>query len=436
MKSAFFAILVLGCCFAGNLLAADLTGTVQREDGSPMPKATVLIYTAGPKTGTSIVCPSCYPDCTKRAQTDTEGKFRIESLDPKLVFNILVVAAGFKGEFVSKVDPTNGPVTATMKALDAKTMSSKSRVAGIVLDGDGKPVAGATISPEGIRRGSITHWGGTDKYVEPLACTDEKGFFLLPCTDEVDEVHAVADGRGLAKRWVTLAAGKDHVIRMAEGVAVKGRLTHEGKPLKDVVVAMVTSDRTCGNFLRDFESVTDKDGAFLILNVTPEYEYALFAKMESLGNRGALKPRKLRVEGKDKVLEVGELKTTRANLIVGRVVLTDGKPVPEGTRMFLGREGAWDHTELPVKSDGSFEFSGLADESVGLSLRVKGYKFSKRNPSLDWLNGGIVGRVEADILDLVLEMEPGEWRPNREEDDCPEGTDRQPRDKPLRGVKS
>jgi len=115
-------------------------------------------------------------------------------------------------------------------------------------------------------------------------------------------------------------------------------------------------------------------------------------------------------------------------------VLSDGKPVPAKTRLFLGREQAWDHTEAEVGEDGRFEFKDVPAESVSLSVRVKGYKFSKRNPSLDWMNGGIVGRVTGDIPDLTLLMEPGTWRYNGEEGESPDG-ERQPRDKPLRGAK-
>src|SRR5690348_5167557 len=70
----------------------DLTGVVKDSDGQPLPQASVFIYTAGPKIGTGILCPSCYADCRKRATTDAEGRFKIESLDPNLLFRILVVA--------------------------------------------------------------------------------------------------------------------------------------------------------------------------------------------------------------------------------------------------------------------------------------------------------------------------------------------------------
>jgi len=115
---------------------------------------------------------------------------------------------------------------------------------------------------------------------------------------------------------------------------------------------------------------------------------------------------------------------------------SDGMPVPPGTRLFLGREKASDHTEALLDEAGRFEFKNVPAESVGLSVRIKGYKFSKRNPSLDWLNGSIIGRVDGDLTDLTFLMEPGQWRFNGpEEEDLPPGADRQPREKPLRGAK-
>jgi protocatechuate 3,4-dioxygenase beta subunit len=66
----------------------DLTGVVKDEDGKGLGGATVFIYTAGPKEGAGILCPSCYADCRKRTTTDDAGHFKIESLDPSLLFRI------------------------------------------------------------------------------------------------------------------------------------------------------------------------------------------------------------------------------------------------------------------------------------------------------------------------------------------------------------
>src|SRR5207247_4169025 len=109
-------------------------------------------------------------------------------------------------------------------------------------------------------------------------------------------------------------------------------------------------------------------------------------------------------------------------------------PIPSNTRLLLGREQAWDHTESLLDEDGRFEFKSVPAEEIGISVRIKGYKFSKENPNLDWLNGGIVGRVNGDVPELILVMEPGEWRYNGEEGQ-PSSGKTQPRDEPLRSAK-
>jgi hypothetical protein len=93
-----------------------------------------------------------------------------------------------------------------------------------------------------------------------------------------------------------------------------------------------------------------------------------------------------------------------------------------------------DNLESNLDTEGHFEFKGVPAESVSLSVRIKGYRLSKRNPSLDWLNGSILGRVTAEVKDFTILLEPGEWQRNRDEDQ-PGGDDNYPVNKPLRSVK-
>src|SRR5215475_12393599 len=93
----------------------DLTGTVKDSEGNPLDHASVFIYTAGPKEGTGILCPSCYADCRKHTTTGSDGQFKIESLDPTLLFRILVVAKGKEPKFMPKVDPANKPLDVALK---------------------------------------------------------------------------------------------------------------------------------------------------------------------------------------------------------------------------------------------------------------------------------------------------------------------------------
>jgi hypothetical protein len=412
----------------------DLTGRVTREDGQPARDATVFVYTAGPKVGTAVVCPSCYPDCNKKAKTSPRGDFTISSLDPRLKFRLLVVAPDCEPRFAEKIDPAEGEVSVVLTPIKAEKLKALSMIGGMIMDEKGKPVPGALVSPEGIARGQSTQWGGTDRFVDPLAISDEQGRFRLYCSNTVEKVHAVVEGRGVAKRWVELKPGRDHLIRMQDGATVSGSVWREGKPVKEVVVSLVTRDRVCGRFLRYEELATDKDGHFSLPNVPPNNELVFYARMDSVP-QGAQLPIKVFTSGATgSKLDFGKVELRPGHRLAGRVVLSDGKSVPEDTRIMLGREDAWDHQEAVLDAEGRFEFFNVPTESMGLSVRVKGYKYSKRNASLDWLNGGIMGRVESDIPDLTLLMEPGEWKYNGDEGDPPNG-ETQPRERPLRGAK-
>ena len=418
----------------GELTRPNLTGRVTREGGGPANDATVFIYTAGPKAGASVLCPSCYPDCSKKVKTSARGDFVIQSLDPRLRFRLLVVAPGCDPRFVEKVDPADGEVKIVITPISDEKLKSASMIVGMIMDEKGQPVAGATVGPEGVALGQSTRWGGTDRYVDPIAVSDEQGRFRLYCTNNVDKVHAVVEGRGVAKRWVELKPGRDHLVRMQEGVTLTGFVQRDGHPVKDVLMGLVTKDRVCGTFLRSDELATDQDGRFVLPNVPPNIEFVLFAKMDSLPAGGVLPATTFTTEASGRKMDLGKLKVQAGHRVSGRVVLSDGKPVPADTQIMLGREDAWDHLEAILDSEGRFDFTGVPSESVGLSVRIKGYKYSKRNASLDWLNGGMVGKVSGDIIDLIVLMERGEWRYNGDEGEPPNG-ESQPRDKPLRGAK-
>ncbi len=410
----------------------DLTGRVTRTDGSPVTNATVFIYTAGPKIGTGVLCPSCYPDCTKRARTDRDGAFRLDDLDPALRFRLLVVAPGHASLYVPKTDPLEGPRSITMALLPEAKANAPSRIRGVVLDAAGKAVPGVTISPEGVARAQSTQWGGTDMFVDPLAVTDEQGRFWLYCTNGVDIVHAVAEGRGLAKKWVELKPGEDHLLRLDPGVLVSGRIMRDDRALPGVVLGVVTKDRSCGNFLRGDEMATDRDGNFAIPDVPPEREFVLYARMDSLQGRGVVPSRTFKTGASGSVIKLGTIAAQAGHEIAGQLELSDGQPVPAGTRLLLGRDDAWDHSEVQLDASGRFAFLDVPKGSVSLNVRIKGYKFSRRNPSLDRMNGSIDGRVSGNVTGLRLLLEPGDWQPELDASGVP-AAEPQPRDQPLRG---
>ena len=413
----------------------DLTGQVVGNGGAPLAKATVFIYTAGPKEGTSTLCPSCYPDCLKKAMTDKEGRFKFESLDGSLLFRLLVVANGHESRFVTKVDPAKGEQKINMTALSESALKSTRRIRGAVISDKGEPVPNAVISPEGVGMGDMTRWGGNDEVIEPLAVADEAGHFVLFCkSNNVDTVYAVAEGAGVAKQWVTLKPGGDYLVKLPEGVSLTGRVMHDGKPMKGVTIAANTKERTCGVYFDVDGVTTDDEGRFMLLNVPPNRQFLIYATMSSMGGTGTLPERLLTTGDSGTKQDLGQMSVQPGYTIAGKIVLADGKAIPANTRLFLGLEGAMDTQETKLDADGQFEFKGVPASSLSISLRIAGYKLSGRNPSLDRLNGRILGRIGGDVKELTILMEPGSWKPNDEEGRMG-GDDDFPVDKPLRGVK-
>jgi hypothetical protein len=439
MKTIRNCILVFAAALAATVAAAqtvDLSGRIANSDGSPITNATILIYSAAPQQGTSSLCPCCYADCAKRGATGPDGKFEIKSLDPALVFRLLVLAPEHESKFIDKVNPAGGTVEVALKPLDAEATPPDLRIAGLVIGEDGQAVVGATLQIQGaaLDNGSQS-WGQTGLFAEQTAVSDTRGRFLIRCKSKVELIYAMAFARNAAPRPVRLRPGQDCLILMQEGVLVTGRVLAAGRPVAGAVVGVCPAAQALGEVFNSDRIATDGEGRFSSPNLPPDKSLILSGTMDSLRGKGALPSRQF-MSGKNKTTtDLGDLALQPGFFVAGQILLADGKPVPERTRLLLAREGVSDHSELVLDADGRFEFQTVPAGSVSLSARLKGYKFSQRNPSLDWANGLILGKVDRDITNLTLVMEPGEFRFNSNPADLPEGADMQPRDKPLRSAK-
>jgi peroxiredoxin len=391
----------------------DLTGVIKGQDGQPLGGATVFIYTAGPKEGAGILCPSCYADCRKRATTDTAGHFKIESLNPTLLFRVLVAAKGHRPEFVSKVDPALKPIEVTLKVSKAD-INPAQQLKGRVVDTDGKPLSGAVVSIRGVSRGDSTRFGGNDD-IDQVAVTDGDGKFLINGETPFDaagvEVEARACAKGIFEHLAT--GGKVHELKLTEGGAVKGRLVKDGRPVSGAEVGVCGADRRAEIYVGDFSIGTDKEGKFSLPNLPPNRDYFIYATMNSLREKGSVPARRARVNEDGSVVDVGDLQVARGYKLEGQIRLTDGKPLPPKTGVLLSRDEAWDSAQTEADAQGRFKFAGVPAESINLTARVKGYRLSQRNRSLDTMNAfELVGLVKADKTDLILEFEPGNEREN------------------------
>ena len=438
MKTMQWLSRLLVCWFFAHAAqAAEEPGRIEGVIGSangPVSNAWVFIYSAGPREGAGILCPTCYPDCIKKARTDAEGKFLIEPVDSKLMFRLLVLAKGYRPDFIRDVDPLFGGAHLSLKPLKMTNISIENRVSAKLIDLEGKPVIGARIDVQGTRYGQYSYSSSTTGKVDPMAVTDENGEFFLDCTNGLDAITVEITARSVAKRRMWLDTGKAHLIRMKEGVAVTGRLLRDGQPVAGATVSMNTEDRSSEVFMRGFDVATDSEGRFSLPNIPANNRFVLYTKMKEMQDHGgALAPQRLTTGTDGTTVNLGDLKIGPAYSLKGRIVTADNQPLPNRTRVMISLEDAWDNQETRADDDGHFEFHGLPSESVSLSLRVTGYRISGKNPSKDWLNEGlIVGRLTGNMDDFVIHLERGQ-RFDRSEG--PPDQDKQPRDKPLRGAK-
>ena len=408
MKRTFLlALLALFCTAATK---PDLTGKVLDTTGKPIGGATAFIYTAAVKKGTSPFCPSCYADCGKKAVTNADGAFTIESLDPELIFRVLVVADGYTPAFVSKVDPAAGTMETNLSAIPADR-DPKLVLSGRVVDAGGKPVVGATVSPFGAQTPDGRRWWGSVDQVDALSITNSRGEFALACSKPTTAIDLQVEARGLAtKNYELLAVGEAHALTLGEGATVQGKVVQaDGKPLANVMVGIVQEDRSCETYTGHHEIGTNDKGEFTFVNLAPEGKWVVYGIMSSLKEHGAITIKDVQVTGDGTTTDAGTLTATKGLKLAGQVVLSDGKPVPPGTRIIVDRDRAWDSQLPTLDAEGRFSVDGIpAGEVIGVAVSVKGYHLSKKNVSLDRLNlNGLDGLVDRDIADLRILMEPG-----------------------------
>lgn len=392
----------------GNEPRHDLTGEVGAKDGGPL-AASVFISTAGPRTGTSVFCPSCYSDCRKSARADAQGQFKIESLSPQLIFRILAVANGYRPKFVSKVDPAKGPLKIELEPMTSADATPNRSLRGRVLDPKGRPIVGAPVEMDGIEfkdgRGS---WGSLPN-IDPMAVSDDKGVFVITAKDPFDTMDVTVDVRGFARKSFTKLAsgGVVNELKLTEGTSLTGRVLFDGKPLGGVAVGVSGADRTIPNYVGHFEVGTGTNGVFAFVNLPPDTDYYIYGIMSTMKDYGAIPIQKFRAGKDGELTDIGDLTVGPAHRLRGRVVLSDGQPLPAKTRLYLGRSEAWDSMQLILGKDGEFETTGLPEETISLVVGVKGYHISSQIKSLDRMNFEMVGRMDRDITNLVYLLDKG-----------------------------
>ncbi|HMD70356.1 MAG TPA: hypothetical protein VKF41_03390 [Bryobacteraceae bacterium] len=395
---------------AVSAVAADrlpLTGKVTDSSGKPLEHATAMVYAAAVKVGSSIFCPTCYPDCGKRAFTDAAGAFTIPNLDPNLRFELLAIHDGYTPAFVSKVDPAQGPAKTAALAPRAPVEDPARVARGRVVDGHGLPVRDAVVEPWGVCAQGGCLYIPPIEGLEPMAVTNQKGEFELANAAPAMGMVVLVKPRGMAQKMVAMLTGAERqTIAVGDGAIVRGRLMDRGKPVAGAQVGIFP--QTPGGFggkleisgdpYKEIAIGTKEDGSFLIPNVPAGVKWYVYGKMASIAERGATGSREVATAADGSEADVGDFEIQPGLRLRGVVTLSDGATIRAGSRAYLAGNPRCDSQEAALGRDGRFEFAGLAPGQYLVWAAVRGYA----------LPGGefdLKVNVEAGMSDLAIKLE-------------------------------
>lgn len=367
------AMLLLNVVSAGAVPGA-LTGQVTDENGEPLTGALVDLYTAKPRIGLAVTCPSCYRGCAKSAKTDAGGRFSIGEIDPVLLFRVLVMAPGRRAVLTTLIDPAETELEVKLEPLPAGLPPDR-MLKGRVLDERGKPLAGAVASPTGAKTHEKRWWGQLPG-VDEAAVTDADGRFVITSQEPKLGLDLEASAPGYADFPSQLfdLDGSEHEIRMRRGASVSGRLMYHGEPVKRRAIGIVQRDRSAGHFVGETTLATDDDGGFLFANLQPNERYALYSLCDASEDLPVLKTVLLETGADGEVTALGELSLLQGLLLVGRVELPSGAAMPEGAKLRVSRDPAWDWCEALLPDDGQFKIQSLPPEVYSISVIAPGFE--------------------------------------------------------------
>jgi hypothetical protein len=390
---------------------APLSGVVTGEGGNAIAGARVVIWTGNTINDVPLLCPSCYADCGRAEKTDQAGGFTFEGVDDAVAFRLVIVADGHHPLHTPYVTPGQEPRAFTLRPREAVGEESR-LIRGRVVDAEGRAVADAMVEPrmwwfEGGRRGGSFLEGS-----DPFAFTGDDGRFEIAAGSPVHGAMLVVEGPVLAPRNIDLVRSgrpleEQPDITLYNGVSVNGRLVGaDGEPLAGVTLNLQSIERRWDRFYGPVTYGTDERGRFSFQNVPASTPVEIIGGMVELRGHGVPEVRRVTTGDNDTTIDVGDIHLEPGYTIRGRVVVSDGKPLPEdGRKVEFGARG--DLQRADIADDGTFVLENVPADEVSMSVQMPGYHISRWNPNRDQNNSGLQGAVRGDIDDYVVLLEPG-----------------------------
>jgi uncharacterized GH25 family protein len=325
-----------GVVLNGSVLASD--------DGTPIAGVPVGIYgPAHPRTGGAV----------QSVNTDAKGQFSVR------------VPPGEQFVYIMSDTPADGfgrpsPDNKTLTVADGGTGSVEFRlprvlmapIKGKVVDPDGNPVAGASVSVSSDQMPMFNRVAFT---------TDAQGIFQsMPMQRNVKiEVRARFHDMGTAKPVIVPRSG-ELVVHLDKGAmgTITGRVVGpDGKPLQNASVELIIRAQRY-SFGQD-AGVTDADGNYKIDSLWPDLIYFVNVSHDGYGQSESAQIR-LQPGQPNKIKDLTLYK--RDSSIAGMLLDANEKPVT-GKRVYVsgGKSG---YSNLTTDNDGKFSCAVVSEDHL------------------------------------------------------------------------
>lgn len=361
--------------------ALTLSGRVTDPNGKAIANALAQVMLRTERMSSSLGAP---------VRADSQGRFEIKGLPTGQAYGVNVSGKGFgrASREVEAQDADKRHVEIEPIQLPVASL----RIAGVVVDADDKPVAGAWVNSYGGEQPNVS------------GQTDAKGRFAFDqvCAGPIQLSANSPRGGGYGNvsaeggdTNITIQLGVSHAMASSSGsFKLTGTvLDTDGKPAPKVLISLVPYS--------DEAKPADAEGRFKV-SADPNR----FVGMQDV--QRVLVARDL-TRNLAAALDV-EPETTNANLrlgpalaLAGRVTDTSGKPLTNAQvhlTFWTERMGSSLGSPVRVDAEGRYEIKGLPPgRRYGVNATAKGYGQDSRNVEAP---EGESRRVEVEPLELVV----------------------------------
>lgn len=248
-------------------------------------------------------------------------------------------------------------------------------IRGRLVNAEGRPVGGATVSVKMTQRGNRGQSGSDG--VTPSAVSDEKGRFVLLAEEGVTSVGIAITATGYAglDTEMTPGDGPERTIRVSRGATITATIVRDGVPCSGLKMGVRQLDRdNFGYYVYGVHAVTDADGRVRFDHLPGAGRYAIYSVASSRPQLAVIPTTFFKVPGGGVARDLGRLEAVEPRSLTGRFVFDAGATLPPDTPVFLLRPLVAESVQAKVAADGSFEFQGLPPEGYKLIFHASGFR--------------------------------------------------------------